>query len=35
MRKSERKAVGTFHFLWDENVYDQKKLVQFLRLVKR
>lgn len=35
MRKSEGKEVGRFHFMWDENVYDQKKLIQFLRLVKR
>lgn len=35
MRKSEGKAVGTFHFMWDENVFDHKKLIQFLRIVKR
>lgn len=35
MRKSEGKEVGRFHFMWDENVYDHKKLIQFLRLVKR
>lgn len=35
MRKSEGKEVGTFHFMWDENVFEHKKLIQFLRLVKR
>lgn len=35
MRKSEGKEVGTFHFLFDANVFDQKKLYQFLTILKR
>lgn len=35
MRKSEGKAVGTFHFMFDSNIFDQKKLIQFLSILKR
>lgn len=35
MRKSEGKDVGTFHFLFDENIFDQKKLANFLAILKR
>lgn len=35
MRKSEGKEVGTFHFLFDSNVFDQRKLNQFLSIMNR
>jgi superfamily II DNA or RNA helicase len=34
MRKAEGKRFGFFHFLWDVDVFPQKKLTQFLRILK-
>ena len=35
MRKHEGKEIGTLHFLFDANIYEQKKLQQFLAILRR